>query len=178
MTIKRTRSWINKKGELITRTYIYDVLKETRVTKSGKKTKKTYKRHSSLNQSNFLVMEGEELSENIDAYMSGIKDQSIKNSIEREISKAIKNKKSLNIANLEKDLIERPPISKQAQLMYNLGYSEEEFKKEFGYSEEDLINGKFEEIENGKLKFTFKDKEGKNKITYFVWDYNAGLVRV
>lgn len=180
MTIKRTRSWINKKtGKLITKTYVYDVSKETRVTKSGKRTKKTYKKHSSLNQSNFLVMEGEELSENIDSYLSGIKDQSIRNSVEREIDTAVRKKKSLNIASLEKDLTKRPPLSKQAQLMYNLGYSEEEFKNEFGYTEEDLEKGTFEEIEKGKLKFTLKDKEtGKNKITYFVWDYNAGLVKV
>lgn len=58
--------------------------------------------------------------------------------------------------------------------MYNLGYSEEEFKKEFGYTEKDLEEGTFEEIEKSKLKFT--DKNGKS--TYFVWDYNAGLVKV
>lgn len=172
--IKRTRKWITKSGELRVKEYIYEVSSETRLTKAGKRTKKTYQRYSSLNRSNFLVMEGEELSENIDSYLEGIKDQSIKNSIEREINAAVKNKKSLNIANLEKDLIEKPPLSKQTQLMYNLGYSEEEFMNEFGYSEEDLRKGNFEEIEKGKLKFT--DKNGK--FIYFVWDYNAGLVKV
>ena len=113
-------------------------------------------------------------SENIDSYLEGIEDQSIKNSIEREINAAVKNKKSLNIASLEKDLTKRPPLSKQAQLMYNLGYSEEEFKNEFGYTEEDLEKGTFEEIEKGRLQFT--DKNGRS--TYFVWDYNAGLVKV
>ena len=175
MIIKRTRSWVNKKsGELITRTYFYEVSDETRATKSGKTTKKTYKRYLGLKKSNFLVMEGKEVSENIDSYLSGIKDQSIRNSVEREIDTAVRKKKSLNIASLEKDLTKRPPLSKQAQLMYNLGYSEEEFKKEFGYTEEDLKKGTFEEIEKSKLKFT--DKKGK--ITYFVWDYNAGLVKV
>ena len=175
MIIKRTRSWVNKKsGELITRTYFYEVSDETRATKSGKTTKKTYKRYLGLKKSNFLVMEGEELSENIDSYLSGINDQSIRNSVEREIATAVKKKKSLNIASLEKDLTKRPPLSKQAQLMYNLGYSEEEFMNEFGYTEEDLEKGTFEEIEKGRLKFT--DKNGK--FIYFVWDYNAGLVKV
>lgn len=175
MIIKRIRSWVNKKsGELITRTYFYEVSDETRATKSGKTTKKTYKRYLGLKKSNFLVMEGEELSENIDSYLSGIKDQSIRNSVEREIDTAVRKKKSLNIASLEKDLTKRPPLSKQAQLMYNLGYSEEEFKNEFGYTEEDLEKGTFEEIEKGRLQFT--DKNGRS--TYFVWDYNAGLVKV
>ena len=79
------------------REYIYEVSSETRLTKAGKKTKKTYQRYSSLNQSNFLVMEGKELSENIDSYLEGIEDQSIKNSIEREINTAVKNKKSLTM---------------------------------------------------------------------------------
>lgn len=174
MIIKRTRKWTTKSGELRTRTYFYEVFDETRATKSGKTTKKTYKRYLGLKKSNFLVMEGEELSENIDSYLSGIKDQSIRNSVEREIDTAVRKKKSLNIASLEKDLTKRPPLSKQAQLMYNLGYSEEEFKNEFGYTEEDLEEGTFEEIEKGRLQFT--DKNGKS--TYFVWDYNAGLVKV
>lgn len=95
--IKRTRKWTTKSGELRVREYIYEVSSETRLTKAGKRTKKTYQRYSSLNQSNFLVMEGKELSENIESYIAGIEDQSIKNSIEREINAAVKNKKSLTM---------------------------------------------------------------------------------
>ena len=39
--IKRTRKWTTKSGELRVREYIYEVSSETRLTKAGKKTKKT-----------------------------------------------------------------------------------------------------------------------------------------
>lgn len=164
-TTKRTRTWVTKSGEIKTKTYYY------KVEKGGKKAgqKQTFtkiekaKAPKKISKKEALASIEDLKSQDLTLYIQ------IKN--ELIFSDKFKNSDEISTRSFE-SLLDQTKRSKQETFVRNLGYDMDEFAQAFGITEEDLMKGKFESENDGKLtKFTSLS----GKVFYFSWDYDRGL---
>lgn len=164
-TTKRTRTWVTKSGEVRTKTYYYKVEKGGK--KAGQKQSFTKiekaRTPKKMSKQEALASIEDLKSQDLTLYVQ------IKN--ELKFGDKFKGKEEISTRSFEV-LIDKTKRSKQETFVRNLGYDMEEFAQAFGITEEDLMKGKFESENDGKLtKFTSPD----GKVFYFSWDYDRGL---
>lgn len=159
-TVKRTRKWTTKSGIQKEKTYYYEVTKTddgkqkfTRLV-TAKKKKQTPILDENEIQKRIQMLDGE-----------GLK-KTVRNKVNQFLNKG----NDLSFERLEQ-MISQEQVSKQEQFIRNLGYTKEEFAKEFNLTEQDLLEGTFEDLGGGEVKFTSK----KGKVTKFSWDYDGGV---
>lgn len=167
--VKRVRTWTTKSGEKRTRTYYYEQTAKgtTRLTKSGKTTKQTFKsvtkkRQAQINTIDkakaYLIGKSENLgSEKSQIILNEIKDGKTftTQQIDERLSKGVAEKGKRDVKNL----------------LRALGYSESEFIAEVGITQQEFDTGHFQKIGND-IKFT----TATGKLMYFQWDYDAGFI--
>lgn len=66
--------------------------------------------------------------------------------------------------------LENAKLSREENFLRQLGYSFEEFEKEFGYTKEYIKKNPFEDIGDGVYRLKGTD-------LIFIWDYDAGFIR-
>ena len=164
-TTKRTRTWITKSGEVRTKTYYYKVEKGGK--KSGQKQSFTKiekaRTPKKMSKKEALASIEDLKSQDLTLYIQ------VKN--ELIYSDKFKNSNEISTRSFE-SLLDQTKRSKQEIFVRNLGYDMEEFAQTFGISEKDLMQGKFESENDGKLtKFVAPN----GKTFYFSWDYDRGL---
>lgn len=155
--VKRTRTWETKSGTK-SKTYYYEVTK----TDDGKQK---FTRLVTAKKQTSIIDEKE-----IEKRIQMLDGEGFKRSVRNQVKQILSKGKDLSFERLEQ-LISTEQISKQEQFMRNLGYTKEEFAEQFNLSEQDLLEGQFQDLGGGKVKFTSK----KGKVTMFSWDYDGGV---
>lgn len=155
--VKRTRTWETKSGTK-RKTYYYEVTKTDEGKQKFTRLVTAKKQKPILDQT-----EIEKIIQMLDG--EGFK-RSVRNQVKQILSKG----KDLSFERLEQ-LISTEQISKQEQFMRNLGYTKEEFAEQFNLTEQDFLEGTFEDLSGGEVKFTSK----KGKVILFSWDYDGGV---
>lgn len=164
-TTKRTRTWITKSGEVRTKTYYY------KVEKGGKKAgqKQTFTKiekartPKKISKKEALASIEDLKSQDLTLYVQ------VKN--ELIFSDKFKGQEEISTRSFE-SLLDQTKRSKQETFVRNLGYDMGEFAQTFGITEEDLMKGKFESENDGKIT---KFISPSGKVFYFSWDYDRGL---
>lgn len=168
--VTRKRSWYNKAGNRVEKTYTYIVETGGKKTIKGKKQKQkfisTTPVYARKKQGKLLTQQ-----EALDWVNENIKDPELKFNLRNALRSKRKNysEKGITQKALER-LVDEEKLSKTEQFIRNLGYTESEFEDEFNLTKEDLLKGTFEYSD--KIT-TFKSANGK--IFSFMWDYERGV---
>lgn len=167
--VTRKRSWYNKAGDRIEKTYTYIVETGGKKTIKGKKQKQkfisTTPVYAGKKQGKLLTQQ-----EALDWVNENIEDPELKFNLKNALKSKRKKYSEEGITQkaLER-LADKEKLSQTEQFIRNLGYTEAEFESEFNLTKEDLSKGTF----NYSDKITtFKSADGK--IFSFIWDYERG----
>lgn len=90
--------------------------------------------------------------------------------VEIELLDAEENKKTITLNQM---LAKISNTSKTEQMIINMGFSVDEFIKEFGLSYQDYQKLKIKKLTNNYYSLSID----ANEITSFVWDYNEGAIK-
>lgn len=156
------RKYITKSGK--TKIYYYE--------KKGKKTvgkasaKDFYSERAHKERKTLTLDEAIDYLESKSATFEEI--QTIKNDIRGDVKRGI-SAKTFTKAGLDARL-EKVKLSREENFLRQLGYSFEEFEKEFGYTKEYIKKNHFEDIGDGVFRLKGTD-------LVFIWDYDQGFVR-
>lgn len=157
-TVKRTRRWTTKAGIQKEKTYFYEVT----TTKEGKQK---FTRIVTAKKQKSILDQAE-----IEKRIQMIDGEGLKRSVRNQVKQLLNKGKEVSFERLEQ-LISTEQISKQEQFMRNLGYTKEEFARQFNLTEQALLEGTFEDLGGGEVRFTSK----KGKVVVFSWDYDGGV---
>lgn len=158
--IVKRKYWSKKKNDWVTKTYAYEVT----TTNEGKQ--KFTRLVTAKKKKQTPVLDEKEIQKRINM----IDGEGLKKTVRNRVNQFLSKGNDLSFERLEQ-FISQEQISKQEQFIRNLGYTKEEFAKEFNLTEQDLLEGKFEDLGGGEVKFTSK----KGKVTKFSWDYDGGV---
>lgn len=160
-TTKRTRTWITKSGEIRTKTYYYKVEKGGKKT-AGKASAKDY--YSERKHRERKTLSLEEAIDYLESRSASFEDiQTIKNDIKGDIKRGVA-PKTFTKQGLDARL-ENVKLNREENFLRQLGYSFEEFEKEFGYNREYIKKNPFEDIGDGVFRLKGTD-------LVFIWDYD------
>lgn len=155
--VKRTRTWETKSGTK-SKTYYYEVTK----TNAGKQK---FTRLATAKKQTPILDQSK-----IEQRIQMIDGEGLKKQIRNQVKQILNKGKELSFERLEQ-IISQEQVSKQEQFIRNLGYTKEEFAKQFNLTEQDLLEGAFEDLGGNEIKFT----SAKGKVTKFIWDYDGGV---
>lgn len=159
--IKRTRRWTTKAGISKEKTYYYEVTKTTTGKQKFTRLVTAKKQQPIIDQ------------KRIEQRINMLDGEGLKRTIRNQVKQILNKGRDLSFERLEQ-IINQERLSKQEQFIRNLGYTKEDFSKEFKLTEQDLIEGAFEDLGGSKVKFT----SAKGKVTVFSWDYDGGVTVV
>lgn len=162
--VTRRRTWITKSGQVKEKTYTYLVETGGKKTVKGRQQKQQFKTivRAEKQQGKRLTKD-----EAIDAIKkSNLPEIQFKVLNELKFNKKYKN--GITEKGLER-LISQEKLSSSEQFIRNLGYTEEEFEREFNLTSKQIANGTLTST-NGLTKFT----SATGQTLYFSWDYERG----
>ena len=163
MAKKYTRiKYTNKSGK--TKFYYYEKKGKTTVSKASAKDFYSEREHKERK-----TLSLEEAIEYLESKSATFKEiQTIKNDIKGDLRRD-RAPKTFTKQGLDARL-EKVKLTREENFLRQLGYSFEEFEKEFGYDREYIKKNPFEDIGDGVFKLKGTD-------LVFIWDYDSGFIR-